>query len=54
MPNDEFDTVIGALAGPVPANADAVRTLIEESQLFIEAAHSCYQRLTEAAVAAAE
>jgi hypothetical protein len=36
-------------------NADeeiAHRTL-DESQLFIEAAHGCYQRLTEAAAAAA-
>ena len=37
-------------------NADeeiAHRTL-DESQLFIEAAHACYQRLTEASAAAAE
>ncbi|MGB5812430.1 MAG: hypothetical protein WBG86_17965, partial [Polyangiales bacterium] len=37
-------------------NADdeiAHRTL-DEAQLFIEAAHACYQRLTQAAAAAAE
>jgi sulfite reductase (ferredoxin) len=29
-----------------PRSAESVRRLIEEAQLFIEAAHSCYQRIS--------
>ncbi len=36
------------------ANDEIAHRTLDESQLFIEAAHSCYQRLTEAAAAAAE
>ncbi len=36
------------------ANNEIAHRTLDESQLFIEAAHSCYQRLTEAAAAAAE
>ncbi|MDH3727403.1 MAG: nitrite/sulfite reductase [Myxococcales bacterium] len=35
------------------ANDEIAHRTLDESQLFIEAAHSCYQRLTEAAAAAA-
>jgi sulfite reductase (ferredoxin) len=33
------------LAG-TPRSLDSVRRLIEEAQLFIEASHSCYQRIS--------
>jgi len=33
--------------GERPADADQVRLLLEETQLFIEAAHACHARLTE-------
>ncbi|MDH3201889.1 MAG: nitrite/sulfite reductase [Myxococcales bacterium] len=36
------------------ANDEIAHRTLDESQLFIEAAHSCYQRLTESAAAAAE
>ncbi len=36
------------------ASDEMAHRTLDEAQLFIEAAHSCYQRLTEAAVAAAE
>jgi sulfite reductase (ferredoxin) len=36
------------------ANDEIAHRTLDESQLFIEAAHACYQRLTEAAAIAAE
>jgi sulfite reductase (ferredoxin) len=33
--------------GPVAEDAEAVRQLIDEAQLFIDAAHACYARLQE-------
>ena len=36
------------------ANDEIAHRTLDESQLFIEAAHACYQRLTEAAAMAAE
>ena len=33
--------------GPVPEDAEAVRQLIDEAQLFIDAAHACYANLQE-------
>ena len=36
------------------ANEETAHRTLDESQLFLEAAHGCYQRLTQAAAAAAE
>ncbi|MBS1254824.1 MAG: Sulfite reductase [ferredoxin] [Deltaproteobacteria bacterium] len=33
--------------GPVPADPDSVHQLIDQAQLFIDAAHACYSRLPE-------
>ena len=35
------------------ANDETAHRALDEAQLFLEAAHGCYQRMTEAAVAAA-
>ena len=35
------------------ANAEIAHRTLDEAQLFLEAAHGCYQRLTEAQAAAA-
>ena len=35
------------------ATAEIAHSTLDEAQLFLEAAHACYQRLTEAAAAAA-
>ena len=35
------------------ANEEIAHRALDEAQLFLEAAHGCYQRLTEAAAAAA-
>ena len=34
----------------IPANLDRAQQLIEESRLFIEAAHECYARLAQAGI----
>ena len=34
-----------------PANADSARYLIDEAQLFIDAAHACYNKFGAVAVA---
>ncbi|MBW2720171.1 MAG: hypothetical protein JRD94_16970 [Deltaproteobacteria bacterium] len=35
------------------ANEETAHRTLDESQLFLDEAHACYQRLTEAAAAAA-
>jgi len=35
------------------ANEETAHRALDEAQLFLEAAHACYQRLTQAASAAA-
>lgn len=40
--------------GPRNDQADGARELIEEAQLFVEASHSCYQRMQASKVSAAE
>lgn len=35
--------------GPVPANNEAVHQLIEEAQLFIDAAHACNMKMQQEA-----
>src|SRR5262249_34217742 len=37
-----------AVENPLPSAGDAVHRLVEESQLFIEAAHSCRTKLAQA------
>ncbi len=36
------------------ANDEIAHRTLDEAQLFLEAAHACYERLTQAAAAAAE
>src|SRR5690606_35883819 len=36
-------------AGPVAANGEATHQLIEEAQLFIDAAHACHMRMQQEA-----
>ena len=46
-----FDSYERAKSGPLEYNAESAHHLIEESQLFIEAVHTCYNRIRSEPVA---